>query len=92
MAGRWRAIIVTVVAVLLALGAPVALALYFAEQEAREVETNRALHYARDVVHRSDSTADQVDRGVRLLVEEAGRSSPCSDASRALMQLSLIHI
>lgn len=86
MTGRWPAIIVTVVAVLLALTAPVVLVLYFADREALEVESNRALHYARDVVHRSDSTADQVDRGIRLLIDEAKRTSPCSEASRALMQ------
>jgi sensor c-di-GMP phosphodiesterase-like protein len=64
---------------------PLFLAIYFANQEAKAVETQRALAYARDALHRSDMTTDQIDSGIkRLLAIRA--DDPCSQQSIALMR------
>jgi sensor c-di-GMP phosphodiesterase-like protein len=79
------AILLTLTAALVAVGTPILLALELAERQARDSASQLALAYARDVVHRSDATADQVWSGFMQLQEEAGRSGPCSPASVQLM-------
>jgi len=80
------ATLVTVIAVILAIAVPTLLAIYMARIEAVESEKTRALAYAREAVHRSDATAEQIDAGIKALAAEAQRSGPCSNASLALMR------
>jgi sensor c-di-GMP phosphodiesterase-like protein len=86
MAGMSKlpATIITLIAALLAIVAPVLLALHIANNAARETEINRALSYAREALHRSDSTAIQIDVGITSLTE--ARHVPCSRESLALMR------
>ncbi|WP_341675648.1 EAL domain-containing protein [Niveibacterium sp. SC-1] len=80
------ATLVTLVAVILAITVPTLLAIYMARREAVEGEKSRAMAYAREVLHRSDTTAEQIDNGIKILAAEAQRSGPCSDASLSLMR------
>jgi sensor c-di-GMP phosphodiesterase-like protein len=80
------ATVLTLSAALISVGAATLLALYLAAKEARDSASQLALAYARDVVHRSDATADQVGTAFNQLQEEARRSAPCSPASIALMR------
>lgn len=82
---RREALIITFIAALVAIAVPTSLALYFAQRESLRLETDRAMAYARDVLHRSESTADQIDAATRELAA-AGGSTPCSDANVALMR------
>jgi sensor c-di-GMP phosphodiesterase-like protein len=80
------ATVLMVTAALIAVAAPILISLYLAEKQARDGASDLALAYARDVVHRSDTTADQVWRGFTQLRREARRSGPCSAASQQLMR------
>jgi sensor c-di-GMP phosphodiesterase-like protein len=77
-------LILTLSAALLAIAAPIMLAIYLAKREALSAEKHFVLAYARDVLSRSEATADQVDAGFNALANIAG-DNPCSEASRALM-------
>ena len=81
--GKPVATIVTLLAALLAIAVPVVVSLRIARDQAYDAEVARALRHARDVIHRSDATADQVDVAFRQL---ALASAPCSEANRALMR------
>src|SRR5687768_4981108 len=86
MAGMSKlpATIITLIAVLSAIAAPVLLAIHIANNAARETEINRALSYAQQALHRSDSTAIQIDIGIKSLTE--ARHVPCSRESLELMR------
>lgn len=49
------------------MGVPIWLAVEGAERQGLEVETARALSYARDIIQRNDGTVDQVDKGISHL-------------------------
>jgi len=74
-----------IVVALLAIGLPIVLAINMARKQALETETNRAMAYARDVLHRSDQTVTQVSRGVEMLLAERSEN-PCSDEAVAIMR------
>jgi sensor c-di-GMP phosphodiesterase-like protein len=80
------ATLLTLAAALIAVATPIVVALYLADKQARDSASQLALAYARDVVHRSDATADQVGRAFMALQEEARHSAPCSPASLELMK------
>ena len=82
---KTSSLILVLVAALFAVAAPILMATYFVNREAVRTETDRALGYARDVIHRSDATADQIHAGINQLVAAKG-SEPCSPANVALMR------
>jgi sensor c-di-GMP phosphodiesterase-like protein len=82
---KTSSLVLVVVAALVAVAAPILMATYFVNREALRAETDRALGYARDVLRRSDATADQIDAGVQQLVA-AGAADPCSAANVRLMR------
>jgi sensor c-di-GMP phosphodiesterase-like protein len=69
--------ILAVLGIMVAIALPIGLSIYLARHEGMEFEQARALSYARDVLARSETTADEIDAGFRLL--EAGNAAdPCS--------------
>jgi sensor c-di-GMP phosphodiesterase-like protein len=80
------ATLLTLTAALIAIATPIVLALHLADKQARDSTSQLALAYARDIVHRSDATADQVGMAFHQLQEEARHSGSCSAASLELMK------
>src|SRR5580692_5201591 len=76
---------VTLVAAMLAISVPVMLAIYLAGRQARETELTRVTGYAKDVLHRSETTSEQATAAVAALVG-AHSPDPCSDANIAIMR------
>ena len=54
--GKGPATALTLSAALVAIAAPIMLAVYFANRTGRDAEVGRALQYARDALRRSEST------------------------------------
>ncbi|MFD2365800.1 EAL domain-containing protein [Pseudoduganella sp. GCM10020061] len=75
----------TLVVATLAIGVPIWFAVEESRQQGLRVETERVQTYARDVLYRSDSTADQISRAILKLRGLSGRA-PCSDAGIAMMR------
>lgn len=82
---RHATLLTVTTAIIIAVATPIVAALYLAERQARDSAAELALAYARDVVYRSDATANQVWTAVVQLEKEARRSGPCSPASLGLM-------
>jgi sensor c-di-GMP phosphodiesterase-like protein len=80
------ATLLTLAAALVAVATPIVVSLYLADRQAQDSTSQLALAYARDVVHRSDATADQVANAFAQLRAEARHSSACSPASLELMK------
>jgi sensor c-di-GMP phosphodiesterase-like protein len=79
------ATVVTLAAAALAIAIPVLLAIHLANGQARETEMQLVTGYARDVLHRSETTSDQALAAVSALA--AARSAdPCSDPNLAIMR------
>ena len=78
-------IFLVLIAILLAIAAPTWVAIYMARKTGLEAETSRAMDYARDVMHRSDSIIEQIAGGIQKLVK-LHSNDPCSDTSIALMR------
>jgi sensor c-di-GMP phosphodiesterase-like protein len=76
---------VTLAAALLAIAIPVLLAIYLADRQARDTEMRVVTSYAKDVLHRSETTSDQILAADKALL--AARSQdPCADSSIAIMR------
>lgn len=72
--------VATVVAVIIgicAIATPIAFTIYQARKLGMDTETQHALAYARDILSRSETTADQADAGIKRLAASA--YEPCSD-------------
>ncbi len=76
---------VTLVAALLAIAIPVLLAIYLADRQARQTEMRVVTNYARDVLHRSELTSDQVF-AVQTALLASHSADPCSDSNIAIMR------
>jgi sensor c-di-GMP phosphodiesterase-like protein len=78
-------LLVTLGVVILAVASPIVTAIYIANRQAVNAETDRALAYANDAVRRSDMTADQMAAGIGELLAAQG-NDPCSPTNVALMR------
>jgi sensor c-di-GMP phosphodiesterase-like protein len=79
------AIALTLLLATLAIGAPIWFAIEQSKKQGYDAETDRVLAYAKDVLHRSDVTADQVAEGIAKL-KKAGDPDPCSEKNLAIMR------
>lgn len=82
---KTAAVLLTLFIATLAIGGPILLALEESRRQGYKDETDRALLYAKDVLRRSDATADQVSRAFKQLAGIPVRDA-CADTSIALMQ------
>jgi sensor c-di-GMP phosphodiesterase-like protein len=76
---------VTLAAALLAIAIPVLLAIYLADRQARETEMRVVTAYAKDVLHRSETTSNQILAADNVLLA-AHSADPCSDSNLAIMR------
>ncbi|MGC1457688.1 MAG: EAL domain-containing protein [Steroidobacteraceae bacterium] len=76
---------VTLATALLAIAIPVLLAIYLADRQARETEMRVVTNYAKDALHRSDATANQIFVAQNALIA-AHSADPCSDSNIAIMR------
>jgi sensor c-di-GMP phosphodiesterase-like protein len=76
---------VTLAAALLAIAVPVLLAIYLSDRQARETEMRVVTSYAKDVLHRSETTSNQVLTVDQALIA-AHSADPCSDSNIAIMR------
>lgn len=82
---RWGPTSVTLLVALAAIAVPVWIAIHLAGRQARAAEMDRALGYARDVLHRTEGTALQANKAFEAL-QAAGSADPCSAGNIALMR------
>jgi sensor c-di-GMP phosphodiesterase-like protein len=80
------ATILMVLVAVAAVTAPIGIALAFAQRQGLESERTRVEGYARDVLHRSEATTEQVQVGIARLVEAGDEADPCSADALALMR------
>jgi sensor c-di-GMP phosphodiesterase-like protein len=79
------ATILTLIALMAAVAIPVLLAIGLADRQARDTELSLVTGYAKDVLHRSETTSDQALMASDSLA--AGHpADPCSDANIAIMR------
>jgi sensor c-di-GMP phosphodiesterase-like protein len=78
------ALFVTVIAALVAVAVPILLAIHVARNEAFNMEQERALGYARDVLARAEMTTTQLADGIEVLRHSG--FAPCSEANILLMR------
>jgi sensor c-di-GMP phosphodiesterase-like protein len=69
--------LLAVLAIVAAIALPIGLSIYLARHEGMELVQGRALSYARDVLSRSEATADEIDAGMRRL-EASNTATLCS--------------
>lgn len=81
---KTTATLITIIAGLFAIAMPILLALHVANRQGEEAELARVLGYARDALHHSDSSADQIYEGIARLAK-AGNEA-CGPAELALMR------
>ena len=79
------ALAITIGAALLAVLAPVALAILIAGREAANAEIARAMGYAQDVLRRSEGTSQQILDGIARL-QALDQTDPCSPEALATMR------
>lgn len=77
--------IISIVGILVAIAAPILLSIQLTQKAALDREIANALHYARDVLSRSEATSDQIDAGINDLLA-AGTADPCSPAHLLIMR------
>lgn len=78
-------IVVTLIAGVFAIAAPIVAALYAANRESLEIEKDQALIIAREVLRRSEVGADQTESAIIRLIG-MHLAQPCSDAAIAEMR------
>jgi sensor c-di-GMP phosphodiesterase-like protein len=78
------AIFLTIITALVAVAVPILLAIHVARSEALNMEQERALGYARDVLTRAEVTATQLAAGIDML--DRSGTAPCSEENVALMR------
>jgi sensor c-di-GMP phosphodiesterase-like protein len=79
------ATVVTLGAALLAIAIPVLLAIHLANRQAHDTEMKLVTGYARDVLHRSETTSDQALAATEALAVTHS-ADPCSDSNLAIMR------
>jgi sensor c-di-GMP phosphodiesterase-like protein len=79
------ATVVTLAIALLAIAMPVVLAIYLANRQAQDTEMTLVTGYAKDVLHRSETTSTQALSAVSALVANHS-ADPCSDANLEIMR------
>ncbi len=85
MTGRRLRRLVVAALALTVFAIPVVGAVLYSLHQASELTRERASLYARDVLHRSDQTAEQADAGLTRLAATAP-ASPCAPAQQQLMR------
>lgn len=78
-------LLLALIVALVAIAIPVLFAIDQSKNVGIKIEMDRMLSIAKDVLRRSDGTADQVEKGIKKL-ETAGASNPCSDSNLAIMR------
>jgi len=79
------AMILTLIALMAAVAIPVLLAIELADRQARDTELGLVTGYAKDVLHRSETTSDQA-LGASDSLAAGHPADPCSDANIAIMR------
>ena len=80
-----KATLIAIVAVFAAITIPMIIALNRARHYALDWETDRAVMYAREVLRRTDTTAEQVGAAIRKIRADTS-SDPCSASRISLMR------
>jgi sensor c-di-GMP phosphodiesterase-like protein len=83
---KTAATVLTLAAAFIAIAAPVSVALYEARRTGLADETARTLAYARDAMHRTDVTAEQITHGIDEIIKARHGSDPCTEDNLAPMR------